>query len=116
MDLKRKDLPNKYLLLVDLCCIAVSFLLSAWIRYGGLTNQWPNVNVYGVAFAIVLLLYIVIYYFYDTYSKLFKRGYFEEMGVVVKINAWLAVCLTLIMYLFQEGSSYSRLFFLCFFC
>ncbi len=115
MDLKRKDLPNKYLLLVDLCCIVISFLLSAWIRYGGLTNQWLNVNVYGVAFAIVLLLYIVIYYFCDTYSKLFKRGYIEEMAAVLKINCWLAVSLTLIMYLFQEGSVYSRLFFLCFF-
>lgn len=115
MDLKRKDLPNIYLLIVDLCCIVIAFLMAAWIRYGGITNQWLNVNIYSAAFIIVLLLYIVIYYFYDTYSKLFKRGFVEEIATVIKINGLMAVSLTVIMYLFREGGSYSRLFFICFF-
>jgi len=114
MDLMRKDLPNKYLLIVDLCCIIMSFLLATWIRYGGITREWFN-NVYGVAFAILLLLYIVIYYLFDTYSNLFKRGLLEELIAVIKINCWLAVILTVVMYLYQEGASYSRFFFLCFF-
>ena len=115
MDLMRKNLPNKYLLLVDLCSIVLSFLLATWIRYGGITKDWFNINIYGGASAIVLLLYIVIYYLYDTYSKLFKRGFLEEMIVVIKINSGLAVTLTAVMFIFQEGTYYSRLFFLCFF-
>ena len=115
MDLMRKNLPNKYLLLIDLCSIVLSFLLATWIRYGGITKDWFNINIYGGAFAIVLLLYIVIYYLYDTYSKLFKRGYLEEIIVVIKINSGLAVTLTAVMFIFQEGIYYSRLFFLCFF-
>ena len=115
MDLMKKNLPNKYLLLVDLCSIILSFLLATWIRYGGITKRWVNINIYGGAFAIVLLLYIVIYYLYDTYSKLFKRGFLDEMLVVIKINTGLAVTLTAVMFIFQEGAYYSRLFFLCFF-
>lgn len=52
---------------------------------------------------------------YDTYSKAFKRGLFEEVIVVIKINSLLAVSLTVAMYIFQEGASYSRLFFCLFF-
>ncbi len=110
----RKDLPNKYLLIVDICCIAISFLLTAWILYGGLTNQWLN-NIYGVGFIIVLTLYIAVYYLYDTYSKLFNRGFLEEMITVIKINTLMAVTLTVVMFVFQEGATYSRLFFFCFF-
>ncbi len=115
MGLMRKELHNKYLLFVDLCSIILSFLLAAWIRYGSITNDWFNINIYGVAIVIVILLYIVIYYLYDTYSRLFKRGFFVEMTVVIKINLCLAVSLTVIIFLFQKGTYFSRLFFLCFF-
>jgi exopolysaccharide biosynthesis polyprenyl glycosylphosphotransferase len=115
MGLKRKESPNKYLLLIDLCGIIISFLISAWIRYGSIANYWFNVSIYGVAIVIVLLLYIAIYYLFDTYSRLFKRGFLEEMIVVVKTNCALAAILTAIIFLFQGGTYYSRLFFLCFF-
>lgn len=115
MGLKRKESPNKNLLLIDLCGIIISFLLSAWIRYGNITTYWFKVSIYGVAIVIVLLLYIAIYYLIDTYSRLFKRGFLEEMTVVVKINCALAVTLTAVIFLFQRGIYYSRLFFLCFF-
>lgn len=115
MDLMRKDLHKRYLLIVDIFSILISFLLTAWIRYGGITNSWFNPNTYGIAFAIVLSTYIAIYYLYDTYSKLFKRGLLEEMIAVLKINSWLAVTLIVVMFVFQEGASYSRLFFFCFF-
>lgn len=114
MDSSRKDLPKKYLLLADLCCILISFLLSTWIRYGGITKDWVN-YIYGVAFGIVILLYIAIYFLYDTYSRLFKRGYLEELIIIVKINCWLAVTLTTVMFVYQEGASFSRIFFCCFF-
>ncbi|MDF2486934.1 MAG: exopolysaccharide biosynthesis polyprenyl glycosylphosphotransferase [Herbinix sp.] len=115
MDLMRKDLPNKYLLLVDVCCIILSFILTTWIRYGELTRNLFRTDVYGIAFAIILSLYVAIYYLYNTYSRFFKRGFLEEMVAVVKINLILAVTITAVMFIFQEGASYSRLFFLCFF-
>ncbi|MGB8452067.1 MAG: sugar transferase [Anaerocolumna sp.] len=114
MDLKKKDLFNKYLLSVDLCCIVISFLLAAWIRYGRITNTWFS-NVYTWSSIFILVLYIAIFYLYDTYSKLFKRGFLDELIAVIRINCILAVTSTAVMYLFQEGASYSRLFFMCFF-
>jgi exopolysaccharide biosynthesis polyprenyl glycosylphosphotransferase len=114
MNLIRKDLPNKYLLLVDLCSILLSFLLATWIRYGGITREWIE-NMYGVAFAIILLVYIAVYYLYDTYSRLFKRGFIEELITVTKINCWQAATLSMFMFILQEGATYSRLFFVSFF-
>lgn len=114
MDLKKKDLFNRYILLVDLCCIILSFLLAAWIRYGEITKDWSE-NIYTWSFFFVLLLYITIFNFYDTCTKLFSRGFLEELTVVIKINCILAVTATAVMFIFQEGASYSRLFFLCFF-
>lgn len=115
MELMKKSLPNKYLLLTDLFSIVVAFLLAVWIRYGEITRDWFHLNIYGGAFIIVGLLYIVIYYLYDTYSSIFKRGFLEEIIIVIKINSLFAVILTAVMFVFQEGARYSRLFFLCFF-
>lgn len=114
MDLKKKDLFNKYILLVDLCCIIASFLLATWIRYGKITKDWSE-NIYTWSSLFVLMLYITIFNLYDTYSNLFKRGFLEEFTVIIKINCILAVTSTAVMFIFQEGASYSRLFFLCFF-
>ncbi|MDF2537579.1 MAG: exopolysaccharide biosynthesis polyprenyl glycosylphosphotransferase [Herbinix sp.] len=115
MDLMKRNLPNQYLLLVDLISILISFFITTWIRYGGITKDWLNLSIYGGAFILVTLLYIVIYYLYDTYSRLFKRGFLDEIITVFKINIILAATLTGVMYFFQGGTYYSRIFFLCFF-
>lgn len=114
MDLIRKNMPNRYLLLVDLASIIISFLLALWIRYGNMVNSWFSSKTMSSAFAIVILLYIAIYYLYDTYSKLFKRGMLEELIVIIKINLLLGATLTAAMFVFQEGTTFSRLFFACF--
>ena len=98
-----------------MCSIILSFLLASWIRYGSITKNWFDIDIYGGAAVIVVLLYMVIYYLFDTYSKLFKRGFLEEMLVVVKINFTYAITLMAVMFLFQRGIYYSRLIFLCFF-
>ncbi|MDF2943538.1 MAG: exopolysaccharide biosynthesis polyprenyl glycosylphosphotransferase, partial [Herbinix sp.] len=115
MDLTRKDLPNRYLLILDVGCIIISFILTTWIRFGEITNRLFSEDVYGVAFVIILSLYVAIYYLYNTYSKFFKRGFLEEMVVVMKLNVLLAVTMTTVMFIFQEGATYSRLFYFCFF-
>jgi len=114
MVLIKKDTPNKYILIVDLCCILTSLNLSYWIRFGRITNIWFG-NIFGLASIILILLYIGIYYFYDTYSKLFKRGFLEELLVVVKINGILAVTVTAVLFVLGEGRMLSRIFFFLFF-
>lgn len=114
MDIRRKGLPNKLLLAADELCLVISFVLAAWIRFGKVTVFWYS-NLYSLASIVIFLLYVVIYYRYDTCSKLFKRGYIEEFLSVVKINSILAVLLTTLLFLLQQGTTYSRLFYLCFF-
>lgn len=113
MDLIRKDMPNKYLLLVDVFCITLSFFLAIWVRYGFISDIL-NLDIFGEAFISILSLYIAIYFIYNTYSNFFKRGFMEEMIVVIKTNLILAFTITAVMFIFQEGASYSRLFFFCF--
>jgi len=103
-------MPNKYLLLADLCCIVLSFFITTWIRYGGITGDWAK-YVYGTAFIFILLLYIAIYYAYDSYGGIFKRGFLEEFITVIKINSLLGAALSFLMFAFQEGETYSRIFF-----
>lgn len=115
MSVMKKNLSNRYLLLVDVCCIIIAFLLSMYIRYGDILKRMFHTDMYGVAFAIIISIYIAIYYVSNAFGKFFKRGFLEEMIAVIKINFWLAITATAVMFLFQEGTTYSRLFFLCFF-
>lgn len=107
-------MPNRYLLLVDILSVIISFLLALWIRYGNIVNSWIGSRTISAALAIVVLLYITIYYLYDSYSNLFKRGLFEEFIVVIKINLFLVAALSIVMFAFQQGAAFSRLFFACF--
>lgn len=113
MNLSRKEYPNRYLLLLDLLCILISFLSATWICFGNITSNW-RINIYGFSCIIVLLFYMLIYYIYDSYSQLFKRGMIEEFITVFKINVLLGVTLTSVMYLLRVGNTISRLFFISF--
>lgn len=111
----QSDMPNRNLLIVDFCCIIISFLLSIWIRFGVFINHFYNIRIYGIALVIILSLYIAIYYLTNSCQRFFKRGFLEEFITVVKQNMILALTITAVLYFFQEGTSYSRLFFLCYF-
>ena len=115
MGLIRSDMPNRNLLMVDICCIILSFMLAIWIRFGVSIDQVYNKQNFGIAFVILLSLYIAIYYLSNSFYRFFKRGFVEELFIVLKMNLLLALIITSVMYLFQEGASYSRLFFVSFF-
>ncbi len=115
MGLIKNDLPKINLLVVDICCIIASFLLTTWIRFGVFIDHFYDIQIYGIAFITILSLYVAIYYLSNTFHRFFKRGFVEELFVVLKLNLILALTITSVMYLFQEGASYSRLFFVSFF-
>lgn len=115
MGMTRKSMPDKYLLIIDLCSLTLSFLLTAWIRFGTITNEWFSIRLYGEAYSAVILIYIAVYFFYDTSSGLFKRGFLDELFAVIKMNGLLAALFFAVVFIFQGGSHYSRLFFAMFF-
>jgi exopolysaccharide biosynthesis polyprenyl glycosylphosphotransferase len=114
MGLKRRDLPNKYLLLLDLCSIILAYLLTSWLRYGDILYVLVRSENYRASMIFILSIYIVVYYLYSTYRGFFKRGFLEEMIIVAKLNIILAATITLLLFLLEIGGSYSRLFFICF--
>ena len=115
MGLIKNNMPNRSLLAIDICCILISFLLATWIRFGVFLEQFFYMQMYDIAFVVIISLYIAIYYLSNTVHKFFKRGFIEELFSVLKLNLTLAITITSVLYLFQEGGSFSRLFFLCFF-
>lgn len=115
MGIKKKNMHKNYLLLVDLGSIIFAFLLTTWIRFGELRAYLFETDVYMWALVIIITLYIAVYFLYDTYKKFFGRGFFEEVLVVIKKNILLAISLTVVMFLFRQGDSYSRVFFFLFF-
>lgn len=110
----KKNLPGRYLLLTDCISIVISYVLAACIRYSEITEYWYY-NVFGWALVIALLLYSGIFVAFDSYKGFAKRGFFDELAESCKLNIFLALTITAVMFLTQEGAAFSRLFFLLFF-
>lgn len=110
----KKNLPGRYLLLTDCISIVISYVLAACIRYSEITVYWYY-NVFGWALVIALLLYSGIFVAFDSYKGFAKRGFFDELAESCKLNIFLALTITAVMFLTQEGAAFSRLFFLLFF-
>jgi len=115
MGIKKKNLPKNYLLLIDVSCIIISYILATWIRFGNIKANLLDTDIYRWGLFIVIALYITVFYIYDTFTNFFKRGFLEEILIVVKKNALLAITLTVVMFLFQQGDIFSRMFFILFF-
>lgn len=115
MGIRKKNLPKSYVLIIDICCIIISFLLSTWIRFGNIKSNLLETDIYQWALIVIIALYVTVFYVYDTSHDLFKRGFLEELFIVIKKNILLAIILTGMMFLFQQGDVYSRVFFLLFF-
>ncbi len=115
MGLIKKDMPNKLILLIDILSLTLSFELATWIRFGVITSHFYNTGIYGIAFAVIVCLYIAVFFLYNTYQKFFKRGFLEELLKILKVNIILVAAITIILFVFQEGETFSRLFFFYFF-
>ena len=114
MDLMRRDMPKKYLLFIDLCCIFISLLITSWLRYGDIVHSLFYSDIYRMAILFIMSVYITLYFLFNSYRGFFKRGFLEEMIIVIKMNLILAATITVVLFLFQRGTAYSRIFFLCF--
>ncbi len=111
---KKKDYSKFVLLIIDEICIVVSFLLATWTRYGFTNSEWFG-TLYGLAFIVLILGYIFIYYIFGNFNKFFRRGFLDEFIFVFRNNILFASLITAILFVYQKGNLYSRGFFACFF-
>ncbi|MBS7303945.1 MAG: hypothetical protein KIG50_07400, partial [Lachnospiraceae bacterium] len=96
------------LVIIDVLCVLVSYLVSYTIRYQGAQHMGQ------VDFAICLLfvLYCVLYdLLIDWNHFIFKRGYFDELVAVFKYTLSITVMLGFSVFLFRQGEFFSRLVF-----
>lgn len=110
----KKNLPGRYLLLIDCIGIIISYILAACIRYSEITEYWYY-NVFGWALVLGVLLYSGVFIAFDTYKDFVKRGFIDEFLEVCKLNIIFSLTITAFMFLTREGVAFSRLFFLLFF-
>lgn len=114
MDMTIKNMPKRILLATDLSCILISYLLSSWIRFDSLAAMSLSGSIYGLSLIFILMIYSAVFLYRGFDSRIMKRGYLGELIAVAKENLLIAAQLGVIIYMFQKGTTYSGLFFLCF--
>lgn len=110
----KKNLPGRYLLITDCICLVISYTLAACIRYSQVTRYWYY-NILGWALIFTMFLYSAIFLAINPYREFSRRGFFDELVEVCKLNVILSLTITAFLFLTQEGAAFSRLFFLLFF-
>lgn len=112
--MRNKERGKLSLLLTDIVCMLFAYIMATWVRYGFDQEKWIG-TTYGIILIFMLLSYICIFHLYDTFTGFFKRGFFEEFGIVFRVNIILAAFAMGILFILQRGQIYSRVFVCCFF-
>ncbi len=103
-----------HLQLLDSLSVIVSFFIAIWIRYG-ISFHGVYGIIYGIIFILLLLSNLCILNLFDSYRGFFRRGFFEEFISVVQTNLLVMLFLSVVLFYFKIGASYSRVFFMSFF-
>lgn len=113
--MKKGKISRGIILVLDVFCILISYLLAAYIREGILNSRFLS-SLYSTVLVVTILLYIVIYALTGNKNENdFKRGFFDEFIEVIKKQLYLAIFLSLFLFVTQSGVQYSRFFFAVFF-
>lgn len=96
---QRQKLQNVLLLIIDAACLIGSYYLSAFIRL----KMWNNTDEFSIirtngSLWAVFLAYFCVFFFFNMNQYLLKRGWFEELIYIIKVNVFLAVVLTTISF------------------
>lgn len=107
MHLKKNSwLKHWDFILADMLCINLTFLSAYWLRLG-FGNMYA-VSGYRMMVILAMLLHFCIAFFTNCYSGILRRGYFNELKVVVIYNMELIGFMFAYMFVMQLGNSYAR--------
>lgn len=105
---KNNLIQNYSLIVLDVICLLVSYVLAFWIRYRG-TECMEQVDY---VFCLLLVLFAVLYSFLlDWNHFIFKRGYFSEMIAIIKYTVSIAIAFGFGVFIMRQGENFSRLVF-----
>ncbi len=107
MNEKYKTLQTYALLLVDMACIILSYLLATWLRYND-NNDWGNKTLHYMV-CVVILLFCVFYTFLADWDRDFiTRGTAHELIAVIKAVAIIIVASLMVVFFLQWTVFLSR--------
>ena len=92
--------------LLDLAALAAAFVVSYYLKFDTLdfstSASWKGL------FVFLLFVDLIVTLLTNPYSGIFRRRYWEEIGVqlILALESFLAICV--IFYLFKIGVEYSR--------
>lgn len=107
---KRRNMENMLIWLIDIFCILCSSALAFWIRYGILYGSFEHGDQAWLVFTMCLL-YILINVCVNFNHHFFRRGYFDELVSVVRLEGALAICWIVLLYVMHRSTELSRLVF-----
>lgn len=107
---KRRNMENMLIWLIDIFCILCSSALAFWIRHGILYGSFEHGDQAWLVFTMCLL-YILINVCVNFNHHFFRRGYFDELVSVVRLEVALAICWIVLLYVMHRSTELSRLVF-----
>jgi exopolysaccharide biosynthesis polyprenyl glycosylphosphotransferase len=110
MNRSREKLQNMLIILADLVCLLVSYVLAGYIWLGGIkgaANSALRDDLYGDIGAILLAYAITILMFNFT-NDFLRRGKLVEFGQIARENLIIAALMTVIIFFKHENSDISR--------
>lgn len=114
MHLKKNSwLKHWDFILVDLLCINLTFISAFWLRLG-IGNMYA-VSGYRMMVILAMMIHFCIAFFTNCYSGILRRGYFNELKVVVIYNMELIGIMFAYLFVMQLGNNYARTILIGFF-
>lgn len=107
---KRKTIENMLIWMIDILCILFSCAVAFWLRferfYGTASHgdqSWQMI--------FMCLLYILLNVFIDFNHHFFRRGYFDELVSVIRLEIIFSISWIVLLFVMHRTDSLSRLVF-----
>lgn len=105
---KNNLIQNYSLVVIDVICLLISYVIAFWIRYQGREHMTQIDYI----FCLLLILFSVLYsLLLDWNHYIFKRGYFSEMVAIIKYTISIVIAFGFGIFLMRQGNNFSRLVF-----
>lgn len=102
---------NRFVLVLDIICMFISYLFIAALRTGLLNGEFFT-SAYGTALAITLGLYIITYPFHESNQEnICRRGFYKEFLAVIRNHFMISLILMGYLLITRQSMEYSRFFF-----
>lgn len=91
--------------MLDVLCLVLSFFVGNYIRH----KSFIFSGIYNTLLLIIVLFQIVLYFLYEPFINVEKRGYLKEFIATIKFDSLSLLLVAIYLFVVKEGYLYSRL-------